>query len=52
MKGYVIDQIDRSTVPKITSLGMKVLATNTLMDSMEAKTKLARETINFAETLA
>ncbi len=52
MKGYVIDQIDRSTLPKITSLGMKVLTTNTLMDSMEAKTKLARETINFAETLA
>jgi len=52
MKGYVIDQIDRSTVPKITSLGMRVFATNTLMDSMEAKTKLARETINFAETLA
>ena len=52
MKGYVIDQIDRSTVPKITSLGMRVFATNTLMYSMEAKTKLARETINFAETLA
>ncbi len=52
MKGYVIDQIDRSTVPKITNLGMRVFATNTLMDSMEAKTKLARETINFAETLA
>ena len=51
MKGYVIDQLDRSAVPKITSLGMKVLATNTMMDSVEAKIKLAQETIKFAETL-
>jgi len=52
MKGYVIDLLDRSSVPKITSLGMRVLATNTVMGSMEAKTKLAQETITFAETLA
>jgi LPPG:FO 2-phospho-L-lactate transferase len=51
MKGYVIDQVDRSMISKIASLGMKVLATNTLMDSMEAKTQLARNTIRFAETL-
>jgi LPPG:FO 2-phospho-L-lactate transferase len=51
MKGYVIDRQDKSIASKITSLGMKVLATNTLMDSMEAKTQLARNTINFAETL-
>jgi LPPG:FO 2-phospho-L-lactate transferase len=51
MRGYVVDEQDKSIASKITSLGMKVLATNTLMDSMEAKTKLARNTINFAETL-
>jgi LPPG:FO 2-phospho-L-lactate transferase len=51
MRGYVVDEQDKSIASKITSLGMKVLATNTLMDSMEAKTKLARNTISFAETL-
>src|SRR5436309_11277138 len=45
MKGYVIDQLDITTVPKIASLGMKVFATNTMMDSMEARVKLAQETI-------
>jgi LPPG:FO 2-phospho-L-lactate transferase len=52
MKGYVIDQLDKSAIPKITRLGMRVLATNTVMDSMEAKIQLARNTISFAETLA
>jgi len=52
MKGYVIDQLDKSAASKITGIGMRVLVTNTLMDSMEAKTQLARNTINFAETLA
>jgi LPPG:FO 2-phospho-L-lactate transferase len=51
MKGYVIDQQDKSIVPRITSLGMKVMATNTLMDSAEAKTRLAQETVKFAEAL-
>jgi LPPG:FO 2-phospho-L-lactate transferase len=52
MRGYVIDQLDKSIASKITSLGMKVLATNTLMDSMDAKIQLARNTISFAETLS
>lgn len=51
MKGYVIDRLDGSVTPKIVSLGMKVAATNTLMDSKEAKMQLARDTIKFAETL-
>ena len=52
MKGYVIDQLDKPVVPKIVSLGMRVLATNTIMDSEQAKTQLARDTIKFAETIA
>jgi LPPG:FO 2-phospho-L-lactate transferase len=52
MTGYVIDQIDKSIAPKITSLGLKILTTNTLMDSVEAKIQLARNTISFAEGLA
>lgn len=52
MKGYVIDQLDKPVVPKIVSLGMRVLATNTIMDSEQAKTQLARDTVKFAETIA
>jgi LPPG:FO 2-phospho-L-lactate transferase len=52
MKGYVIDQLDKSIAPKITSLGLRILTTNTLMDSTEAKIQLARNTISFAESLA
>lgn len=51
MKGYVIDQLDKPVVPKIVSLGMRVLTTNTIMDSEQAKTQLARDTIKFAETM-
>ena len=51
MKGYVIDQLDKSTVSKITNLGVKVLATNTIMHSEQAKIQLAGDTIKFAETL-
>jgi LPPG:FO 2-phospho-L-lactate transferase len=52
LKGYVIDNLDKSAQPRIASLGMKVLTTNTIMDSMEAKTQLAQETIRFAESLS
>jgi LPPG:FO 2-phospho-L-lactate transferase len=51
LKGYVIDQLDRLVAPKIVSLGMKVFATNTLMNSTETKTQLASDTIKFAESL-
>src|SRR6266700_5028883 len=51
MMGYVIDDVDRATIPKITSLGMRVIATKTVMDSEEAKSKLAEDTLRFAETI-
>src|SRR2546427_8118552 len=52
MRGYVIDDVDRAIIPKITSLGMRVIATNTVMDSDEAKSKLAENTLKFAETIS
>lgn len=51
MKGYVIDDSDRSVSPKIKGLGMEVLATSTIMDSTEAKVRLASDTLRFAEAL-
>lgn len=51
LRGYVIDIIDKSSRSKIEGLGMKVLTTGTIMSSTESKTRLAQETLRFAETL-
>lgn len=51
MKGYVIDQLDKSVSSKIATLGVKVLATNTMMTSAHSKAQLATDTIRFAEAL-
>ncbi len=52
MRGYVIDEVDRSISPKIEEIGMKVISTRTIMDSQEAKVRLAEETLKLAETLS
>ena len=52
IRGYVIDEVDRTISPKITSLGMRVIATKTVMDSDEARAKLAENTLKFAETIS
>lgn len=52
MRGYVIDDADRAFIPKVASLGMRVIATKTIMDSEEAKSKLAESTLKFAETIS
>jgi len=51
LRGYVIDIIDKSSRSKIEDLGMKVLTTGTIMSSTESKTRLAQETLRFAEAL-
>ena len=52
MRGYVIDDMDRAIIPKITGLGMRVIATKTVMDSEESKVKLAENTLKFAEIIS
>ncbi len=52
LKGYVIDDVDKSVSPKIVSLGMRVATTKTVMDSREAKIRLAEDTLKLAETLS
>ena len=51
VKGYVIDQLDKPMSSKVASLGVKVLATNTIMTSTESRAQLATDTIRFAEAL-
>ncbi|RMF89577.1 MAG: 2-phospho-L-lactate transferase, partial [Nitrospinota bacterium] len=42
----VIDTADAGLREKIEALGVRVLVTNTIMDSLEAKIALAKETVN------
>src|SRR5438309_11179139 len=51
LRGFVIDEVDKSVASKIGSLGMKVASTQTIMDSSEARARLAEDTMRLAETL-
>ena len=51
LDGFVIDDMDKSTSPKIERLGMKVTMTNTIMNSEEAKARLAQDTLALAESI-
>ncbi|HZY93423.1 MAG TPA: 2-phospho-L-lactate transferase [Candidatus Bathyarchaeia archaeon] len=52
LRGFVIDEVDKSAVSRIQGLGIKPLLTKTLMDTEEAKVRLARDTLRLAEDLA
>ena len=49
LDGFVIDEADKHLSPRIQRLGMKVVATRTVMNEPEAKTRLAEETVKLAE---
>jgi LPPG:FO 2-phospho-L-lactate transferase len=49
--GLVIDRVDRSQSADIEALGVKVLATGTVMRSDSDRERLASETLAFARTL-
>ncbi len=52
LDGFVIDNVDSSAQSKIEGLGMRVKTTDTIMDSPQAKARLAQETISLAEELS
>ena len=47
ISGIVIDSIDKNLQGGITDLGMKVLVTNTLMSSLDDRSRLAQELLKF-----
>ena len=49
LDGFVIDEADKALTSKIAALGIHVRQTNTLMDSPEARVRLARDTVSLAE---
>jgi LPPG:FO 2-phospho-L-lactate transferase len=50
--GFVIDEIDRDSCPAIEALGLRVLATSTVMGGAEDRRRLAHECLDFAGSLA
>ncbi|HZD12842.1 MAG TPA: 2-phospho-L-lactate transferase, partial [Candidatus Binatus sp.] len=50
-EGFVIDNIDSHLLPKIKDLEMKVVSTQSIMETPIAKANLAKETLRLAETL-
>jgi LPPG:FO 2-phospho-L-lactate transferase len=51
LDGIVIDQLDAEQAPRIESLGLRTLVTNTVMSSVEDRLCLARDVLQFAASL-
>ena len=50
--GFVLDQADRGLADRIRDSGVQVLVTQTVMNNLADKTRLARAVIDFAGRLA
>lgn len=48
LDAFIIDNKDRAEMPKIESLGMRVVATNTIMRSLQDKVQLAEAVLSLA----
>jgi LPPG:FO 2-phospho-L-lactate transferase len=49
--GFVVDQIDEELVSDITSLGMSVLVTDTIMNTIDDRVRLAENVLSFASEM-
>ncbi len=52
LDGFIFDETDKKLEPEIAALGVKTFATRTVMTTLSDRTRLARETIAFAEKIA
>lgn len=52
LDGFVVDTVDAGMAPKIEALGIAVLSTNTVMDSLEDRVMLARVVLEFSDELS
>lgn len=50
--GFVLDRSDAGSKAEVERLGIAVLVTGTMMQSLDDKTRLAEETLGFARSLA
>jgi len=49
--GFVVDKIDEELVSDITSLGMSVLVTDTIMNTIDDRVRLAENVLSFASQM-
>lgn len=47
LKGFVLDQVDAPLAPAIAALGIRLLVTDTVIGSSEARARLAREILDW-----
>ena len=52
LAGLVIDRVDAKAIPELERRGVRALATDAVMVTDEDRTRLGRETLDFASTLA
>ncbi len=52
LHGFVLDEVDAKLAPEIEDLGLGVLVTDTVMNSLDDRVRLAQETLAFACRLA
>ena len=50
LTGFVIDHLDEAQQDRITVMGLRTLVTATIMNNNEARVRLAKEVLAFAET--
>ncbi len=50
--GMVIDRVDADAAPRIEALGMRVLVTETVMQAVPDRVRLAEDVLHFAQELA
>jgi len=50
--GFVLDSCDADSADAVKALGSAVLVTGTVMQTLEDKTRLAREVLDFAQSIA
>ena len=48
--GFVLDQIDEQLEGDVMGLNMRTLVTNTLMNSLDNRSRLAKDVLNFIGT--
>ncbi len=51
LDGFILDATDRNMAGQIENLGLQVTLCDTIMRSVEDKTRLARTTLDFARSL-
>jgi LPPG:FO 2-phospho-L-lactate transferase len=52
LSGMVIDRVDAGDAPRIEALGMRVLVTETVMQAVADRVRLAEDVLHFAQELA